>query len=79
MTTQKNVRWKCPECGNYHSWYWKYYEVFSGEITMTCDNPECEAQSKMMMTVDENGNADAVAYKEDKKLGEEQKSDEFSN
>ena len=66
MTKQKNVRWKCPECGNYHSWYWSKYDVFPGEITMNCDNPKCEAQSKMMMTVDENGNGTAVVYKEDK-------------
>ena len=68
MTKQKNVRWKCPECGNHHSWYWGKYDVFPGEITMNCDNPKCEAQSKMMMTVDKKGNGTAVAYKEDKEL-----------
>ena len=68
MTKQKNVRWKCPECGNHHSWYWSKYDVFPGEITMNCDNPKCEAQSKMMMTLDKKGNATAVVYKEDKEL-----------
>ena len=57
---ERFVKWKCPECGNYHKWVWNIYDIFGGEITMTCDNPECGATSKMYMVVEKNGNATAL-------------------
>ena len=57
---ERIVKWKCPECGNYHKWVWNIYDVFGGEITMTCDNPECGATSKMFMIVEKGGNATAI-------------------
>lgn len=60
MTNEERiVKWKCPECGNYHKWVWSTYDIFGGEITMVCDNPECGATSKMFMIVEKNGNATA--------------------
>jgi predicted RNA-binding Zn-ribbon protein involved in translation (DUF1610 family) len=56
---ERLVKWKCPECGNYHKWVWSTYDIFSGEITMTCDNPECGITSKMYMIVEKGGNATA--------------------
>jgi predicted RNA-binding Zn-ribbon protein involved in translation (DUF1610 family) len=56
---ERIVKWKCPECGNYHKWVWSTYDIFSGEITMTCDNPECGVTSKMYMIVEKGGNATA--------------------
>ena len=56
---ERIVKWKCPECGNYHKWVWSIYDIFGGEITMTCDNPECGATSKMYMIVEKGGNATA--------------------
>jgi predicted RNA-binding Zn-ribbon protein involved in translation (DUF1610 family) len=56
---ERIVKWKCPECGNYHKWVWSTYDIFSGEITMTCDNPECGITSKMYMIVEKGGNATA--------------------
>jgi predicted RNA-binding Zn-ribbon protein involved in translation (DUF1610 family) len=52
MNNDRIVKWKCPECGNYHKWVWSTYDIFSGEITMTCDNPECGVTSKMYMIVE---------------------------
>jgi hypothetical protein len=57
---ERFVKWKCPECGNYHKWVWDIYDIFGGEIAMTCDNPECGATSKMYMVVEKNGNATAL-------------------
>jgi uncharacterized Zn finger protein len=57
---ERFVKWKCPECGNYHKWVWDIYDIFGGEITMTCDNPECGATSKMCMVPEKNGNATAI-------------------
>jgi hypothetical protein len=57
---ERFVKWKCPECGNYHKWVWDIYDIFGGEITMTCDNPECGATSKMCMVPEKNGNATAL-------------------
>ena len=57
---ERIVKWKCPECGNYHKWVWNIYDIFGGEITMTCDNPECGATSKMFMIVEKGGNATAI-------------------
>ena len=57
---ERFVKWKCPECGNYHKWVWEIYDIFGGEITMTCDNPECGATSKMCMVPEKNGNATAL-------------------
>jgi virulence-associated protein VagC len=54
------VKWKCPECGNYHKWVWDIYDIFGGEIAMTCDNPECGRTSKMCMVPEKNGNATAL-------------------
>jgi C4-type Zn-finger protein len=59
MNNDRIVKWKCPECGNYHKWVWSTYDIFSGEITMTCDNPECGIKSKMYMIVEKGGNATA--------------------
>jgi hypothetical protein len=59
MNNDRIVKWKCPECGNYHKWVWSIYDIFSGEITMTCDNPECGVTSKMYMIVEKGGNATA--------------------
>ena len=59
MNNDRIVKWKCPECGNYHKWVWSTYDIFSGEITMTCDNPECGVTSKMYMIVEKGGNATA--------------------
>ena len=59
MNNDRIVKWKCPECGNYHKWVWSTYDIFSGEITMTCDNPECGITSKMYMIVEKGGNATA--------------------
>jgi hypothetical protein len=60
LSYQRIVKWKCPECGNYHKWVWSTYDIFGGEITMTCDNPECGRTSKMYMIVEKNGNATAL-------------------
>jgi hypothetical protein len=57
MNNDRIVKWKCPECGNYHKWVWSTYDIFSGEIAMTCDNPECGITSKMYMIVEKGGNA----------------------
>jgi hypothetical protein len=57
---ERIVKWKCPECGNYHKWVWSIYDIIGGEITMVCDNPECGATSKMYMVVEKNGNATAL-------------------
>lgn len=57
---ERFVKWKCPECGNYHKWVWDIYDIFGGEIAMTCDNPECGRTSKMYMVVEKNGNATAL-------------------
>jgi hypothetical protein len=57
---ERFVKWKCPECGNYHKWVWDIYDIFGGEIAMTCDNPECGRTSKMCMVVEKNGNATAL-------------------
>ena len=57
---ERFVKWKCPECGNYHKWVWDIYDIFGGEITMTCDNPECGRTSKMYMVPEKNGNATAL-------------------
>ena len=57
---ERFVKWKCPECGNYHKWVWDIYDIFGGEIVMTCDNPECGRTSKMYMVVEKNGNATAL-------------------
>jgi hypothetical protein len=57
---ERIVKWKCPECGNYHKWGWSTYDIFAGEITMTCDNPECGVTSKMYMIVEKGGNATAL-------------------
>ena len=57
---ERFVKWKCPECGNYHKWVWDIYDIFGGEITMTCDNPECGRTSKMCMVPEKNGNATAL-------------------
>lgn len=57
---ERIVKWKCPECGNYHKWVWSSYDIIGGEITMTCDNPECGRTSKMCMVVEKNGNATAI-------------------
>ena len=56
---ERFVKWKCPECGNYHKWVWDIYDIFGGEIAMTCDNPECGRTSKMYMIVEKGGNATA--------------------
>ena len=56
---ERFVKWKCPECGNYHKWVWDIYDIFGGEIAMTCDNPECGVTSKMYMIVEKGGNATA--------------------
>jgi hypothetical protein len=56
---ERIVKWKCPECGNYHKWVWSIYDIIGGEITMTCDNPECGRTSKMYMIVEKGGNATA--------------------
>jgi uncharacterized Zn finger protein len=60
MNNDRIVKWKCPECGNYHKWVWDIYDIIGGEITMTCDNPECGRTSKMCMVVEKNGNATAL-------------------
>ena len=57
---ERFVKWKCPECGNYHKWVWDIYDIIGGEITMTCDNPECGRTSKMCMVPEKNGNATAL-------------------
>ena len=57
---ERIVKWKCPECGNYHKWVWDIYDIFGGEIAMTCDNPECGRTSKMCMVPEKNGNATAL-------------------
>jgi hypothetical protein len=57
---ERFVKWKCPECGNYHKWVWDIYDIFGGEIAMTCDNPECGRTSKMCMVPEKNGNATAL-------------------
>ena len=57
---ERFVKWKCPECGNYHKWVWSTYDIIGGEITMVCDNPECGITSKMYMIVEKNGNATAI-------------------
>ena len=57
---ERFVKWKCPECGNYHKWVWNIYDIFGGEIAMTCDNPECGRTSKMCMVPEKNGNATAL-------------------
>ena len=57
---ERIVKWKCPECGNYHKWVWDIYDIIGGEITMTCDNPECGRTSKMCMVPEKNGNATAL-------------------
>ena len=57
---ERFVKWKCPECGNYHKWVWDIYDIFGGEIAMTCDNPECGVTSKMFMIVEKGGNATAI-------------------
>ena len=57
---ERFVKWKCPECGNYHKWVWDIYDIFGGEIAMTCDNPECGRTSKMYMIVERGGNATAL-------------------
>ena len=57
---ERFVKWKCPECGNYHKWVWNIYDIIGGEITMTCDNPECGRTSKMCMVPEKNGNATAL-------------------
>ena len=57
---ERFVKWKCPECGNYHKWVWDIYDIFGGEIAMTCDNPECGRTSKMYMVPEKNGNATAL-------------------
>ena len=57
---ERFVKWKCPECGNYHKWVWDIYDIFGGEIAMTCDNPECGRTSKMCMVVEKNGNSTAL-------------------
>ena len=57
---ERFVKWKCPECGNYHKWVWDIYDIIRGEITMTCDNPECGRTSKMFMIVEKGGNATAI-------------------
>lgn len=59
MTEERIVKWKCPECGNYHKWVWSTYDIIGGEITMVCDNPECGVTSKMFMIVEKGGNATA--------------------
>ena len=56
---ERIVKWKCPECGNYHKWVWNIYDIIGGEITMVCDNPECGRTSKMFMVPEKNGNATA--------------------
>ena len=57
---ERIVKWKCPECGNYHKWVWSTYDIIGGEITMVCDNPECGVTSKMFMIVEKGGNATAI-------------------
>jgi hypothetical protein len=57
---ERIVKWKCPECGNYHKWVWNIYDIIGGEITMVCDNPECGRTSKMCMVPEKNGNATAL-------------------
>ena len=57
---ERFVKWKCPVCGNYHKWVWNIYDIFGGEIAMTCDNPECGRTSKMYMVPEKNGNATAL-------------------
>ena len=57
---ERFVKWKCPECGNYHKWVWDIYDIIGGEIAMTCDNPECGRTSKMCMVPEKNGNATAL-------------------
>ena len=57
---ERFVKWKCPECGNYHKWVWDIYDIFGGKIAMTCDNLECGRTSKMFMVVEKNGNATAL-------------------
>ena len=57
---ERIVKWKCPECGNYHKWVWNIYDIIGGEITMVCDNPECGVTSKMYMIVEKGGNATAL-------------------
>lgn len=59
MNNEQFVKWKCPECGNYHKWAWNIYDIIGGETTMVCDNPECGATSKMFMIVEKGGNATA--------------------
>ena len=59
MNNDRIVKWKCPECGNYHKWVWSSYDIIGGEITMVCDNPECGRTSKMYMIVEKGGNATA--------------------
>ena len=59
MNNDRIVKWKCPECGNYHKWVWNIYDIIGGEITMVCDNPECGRTSKMYMIVEKGGNATA--------------------
>ena len=56
---ERFVKWKCPECGNYHKWVWSIYDIIGGEITMVCDNSECGVTSKMYMVVEKGGNATA--------------------
>ena len=57
---ERIVKWKCPECGNYHKWVWNIYDIIGGEIRMVCDNPECGRTSKMCMVPEKNGNATAL-------------------
>ena len=57
---ERIVKWKCPECGNYHKWVWSIYDIIGGEIRMVCDNPECGVTSKMYMIVEKGGNATAL-------------------
>ena len=59
MNNDRIVKWKCPECGNYHKWVWNIYDIIGGEIRMVCDNPECGVTSKMYMIVEKGGNATA--------------------
>lgn len=63
MTRVKNeddrkVEWSCPNCDNYHKWYWNKWDIFGGEIGMECD--KCGKKTKMKMIPYNNGNAVAV-------------------
>jgi hypothetical protein len=46
--------------GTINKWVWDIYDIFGGEIAMTCDNPECGRTSKMCMVPEKNGNATAL-------------------